>query len=77
MTNFRQRIIPKNIEFLTRSIVHWLVSSLMSRFSLFCFGLKTIKFYLIIFIESLLARHQSVKLSYSSFKEFLDKIHIL
>ena len=77
MTNFRQRIIPKNIDFLTRSIVHWLVFSLMSRFSLSFFGLKTMKFYLIILIESLLARHQSVKLSYSSFKVFSIKFKFL
>ena len=58
---FSSRITPKNTDSLTRSIVHWLISSLMFRFSLFCLGLKTRKFDLIIFIESLLAQHQSVK----------------
>ena len=58
---------------MTPSIVHCLNSSLMLRFSLFCLGLKTMKFDLIIFIESLLAQHQSVKWSNSSFNVFLIK----
>ena len=57
---FSSRKTPKNIDSLTRLIVYWLISSML-RFSLFCLGLKTIKFDLIIFTESLLARHQSVK----------------
>ena len=62
---FSSRKTPKNIDSLTRLIVYWLISSIL-RFSLFCLGLKTIKCDLIIFTESLLARHQSVKLSNSS-----------
>ena len=55
---FPLRITPKNIYSLTWSIVHWLISSLMLRFSLFFFGLKTMKFGVIIFIKSLLPRHR-------------------
>ena len=58
-------------------ILHWLISSLTLSFSLFCLGLKTMKFDLIIFIESLLTRHQSVRLSYPSFKVFSIKFKFL
>ena len=67
---FPSRITFKNIDSLNWSIVHWLISSLTLSFSLFCLGLKTTKFDSIIFIESFLARHQSVKLSNSSVKVF-------